>query len=114
MPGKKSAKVRVAPHEVEDTILRQEPILLTLEERTALRGMLTSAVFKKALHNARLVQPTAFLPQGVTDSALGSISANNQLHRMQGWAMFERALGRQVENPKPPAPAAPDDYKRER
>lgn len=115
MPSRpKSARVRVAPHEIEDTIVRQEPLLLTLEERTALRAMFGSAAFKKALHNARLVAPTVFLAQGVLDSALGSVAANNQLHRMQGWSMFERALGRQVEDPKPPKPAAPEDYKRER
>lgn len=114
MPRKKSVAAGVASREIEDTIVRQEPVLLTLEERTTLRAMFGSAAFKKALHNARLVAPTVFLAQGVLDSALGSVAANNQLHRMQGWAMFERALGRQVEDPKPPKPPVPDDYKRDR
>ena len=114
MPRKKSANAGVAPREIEDTIIRQEPVVLTLEDRTALRAMFASAPFKKALHNARLVRPTEFLSPAITDAALGSVATNNQLHRMQGWAMFERALGKQVENPKPTPAPAPDDYKRER
>lgn len=114
MPLRKSANAGVASREIEDTIVREEPLVFSLEERTALRAMFTSAPFKKALHNARLVQPTVFLSQGVLDGALGSVAANNQLHRMQGWKMFENALGRQVEHPKPVAPPALDDYKRER
>lgn len=114
MSKQKSVKVGVAPRETEDTIMREEPIPLTLEDRTALRAMFASMPFKKALHNARLVRPTEFLSPAITDTALGSVATNNQFHRMQGWAMFERALGKQVENPKPVPAPAPDDYKRER
>jgi hypothetical protein len=112
MPRKKGAAAGVAPREVEDTIIREEPLVLTFEDRTALRAMFASAPFRKALHNARLSRPPVTAPG--LDTALGGIVANNRLHQMQGWAMFESALGRQVEDPKPPAAKAPDDYKRER
>jgi hypothetical protein len=112
MPRQKGAKAGVAPREVEDTIIREEPLVLTLEDRTALRTFFASAAFRKALHNARLSRPPVTAPG--LDSALGGIVANNRLHQMQGWQMFEAALGRQVEDPKAPAPKAPDDYGRER
>jgi hypothetical protein len=112
MPRKPSVKVGVAPREVEDTIIREEPQVLTLEDRTALKAFFASASFKKALHNARLKQPAVFT--GGLDSQLGSVIANNRLHEIRGWKMFEAALGSQVEDPKLPAPKAPDDYLRER
>lgn len=114
MPRKNSARVRVAPHEVEATIIREEPLVLTLEERTALRTMLASVPFKKALYNLRLRRPIENVPVTITDGPNGAIAVNNQYHRMQGWRMCEEALGRQVENPKPAPKPAPDDYKRER
>ncbi len=112
MPRKKGVAAGVAPREVEDTIIREEPLVLTLEDRTALRTMFASVAFKKALHNARLSRPPLTAPG--LDSALGGIVANNRLHQMQGWAMFETALGRQVEDPKLPLAKAQDDYMRER
>jgi hypothetical protein len=112
MPRKSSLKAGVAPREVEDTIIREEPVVLTLEDRTALRAMFASAPFRKALHNARLSRPPLTAPG--LDSALGGIVANNRLHQMQGWAMFEAALGRMIEDAKPPLAKAPDDYMRER
>ncbi len=112
MPRKKSAKAGVAPRVIDDTIIREEPLVLTLEDRTALRTMFASVAFKKALHNARLSRPPVTAPG--LDTALGGIVANNRLHQMQGWAMFESALGRQVEDPRAPAPKAHDDYMRER
>jgi hypothetical protein len=112
MPRQKSAKAGVAPREIQDTIIREEPLVLTLEDRTALRGFFASAPFKKALHNARLKQPSIF--SGTLDSPLGSIIANNRLHELRGWKLFEGALGSQVDDPIPPKPKAPDDYLRER
>jgi hypothetical protein len=116
MPRPKSASVRVAPHEVEDTIIREEPVLLTLEDRTALRAMFASAPFKKALHNARLSRPSEFgTGMGVAlNSALGAVVGNNRLHEIRGWKMFEVALSKQIEDPKVPPAPVPDDYKRER
>ncbi len=116
MPRPKSAKAGVAPREIEDTIIREEPVPLSFEERTALRAMFASAPFKKALHNARLSRPPEF-GQGMNaalNSALGAVIGNNRLHEIRGWKMFEAALGKQIEDPKPVTPAALDDYKRER
>jgi hypothetical protein len=111
MPRKKSLIAEVAPPP-EATVLPEVPYLLSLSERTALRAMLTSPVFKKALHNARLRKPP-LAPSGL-DSALGGIIANNRLHQLQGWAMFEASLGKEVEDPKLAPPKATDDYMRER
>lgn len=96
----------------EATLLPDTPLVLSLEERTALRVMLTSPVFKKALHNARLRRPPLMAPG--LNTALGGIIANNLLHQHQGWAMFEAAIGKEVEDPKLAPPKAPDDYLRER
>lgn len=112
MPKQKSAKAGVASREIEDTITREDPMVLTLEDRVALRALFSSQPFKKALHNARLKQPSAFVP--LLDSALGAVIANNRFHEMRGWKMFEAALGSQIEDPRLTPLAAPDDYKRER
>lgn len=113
MPNKKALNPHVA-QEAEDTILRESEQILSLDERTALRAMFTSAAFKKALHNARLSKPSEFAGPAALNSALGSIIANNRLHQMQGWRMFEIALGKQVEDPKPTPTRVEDDYLRER
>jgi hypothetical protein len=112
MPRSKSAKAGFASREIEDTIIRQEPVALTFEDRTAIKAFFASAPFKKVLHNARLKQPPVFTPG--LDTPLGSVIANNRLHEIRGWKMFEAALGSQVEDPKLPTPQAPDDYQRER
>lgn len=114
MPRKKSASAGVAPREIEvqDSIIREGPVALTLEDRTAVRAFLVGSAFRKVLHNARLKMPSAFTVG--LDTALGSVIANNRLHEIRGWKMFEAAIGSQVEDPKAPAPKAPDDYQRER
>ena len=112
MPKQKSARAGVASREIEDTITREEPVALTLEDRTALRAFFASAPFKKALHNARLKQPSVFTAG--LDTMLGATISNNRLHEIRGWKLFEAALGTQVEDPKLKPVAAPDDYLRDR
>lgn len=112
MAGLKRLNAGVAPREVEDTIIREDPVVLTLEERTALRAMFSTPAFKKALHNARLGKPSEFVGDVLLNGPLGAHIGNNRLHEMRGWKMFEAALGRQVEDPKPRPTPVPDDYKR--
>jgi hypothetical protein len=110
MPKKKALKASPLVQEAEETLLREDPIPLSLEERTALRTALTSGYFRKALHNARLAMPSPMLNQALLNSALGSVAANNRLHEIRGWKMFEAAIGKQVEHPLPPAPKAQENY----
>lgn len=108
MPKSKALKASPLVQEAEDTVLLQSEMPLTLEERVALRAALTSTYFKKALHNARLFSPSV-TPPGL-DTVLGSVIANNRLHEMRGWKMFEAAIGRQVADPKPKPVVAKEDY----
>lgn len=109
MPRKSALKASPLVQEAEEaTLLRENEIPLTLEDRTALKAFFASAAFRKALHNARLTRPSEFSPQ--LNTALGSVVANNRLHQMQGWKMFEAALGRQVEDPKLKPTKAEDVY----
>jgi hypothetical protein len=107
MPRKKSLNPPLAK-EAEDTILREPPIPLTLEDRIALRAAFTSSWFKKALHNARLCKPGANVRE--LNTALGSVIANNRLHEIRGWEMFEAALALQVADPALPKVKIVDDY----
>lgn len=76
-------------------------IALSLEERTELKQLFASEVFRKAFHNARLMKPSV-TPPGLS-TALGGQIALVQLCRIQGWKMFEAALAVQVTDklPKP-------------
>ncbi len=72
---------------------------LNLEERKALRSILLSDVFKKALQNAFAKKPSVHV-QGTGVFKLdpnSSVLANNRLHQIQGWEMFEAALFMQAE-----------------
>lgn len=71
---------------------------LSIEERTKLKEIFESPVFRKAFSNARLRKPTAF-PPGIS-SALGGAVAQVQLSRIQGWELFEAALFLQTQDPK--------------
>lgn len=71
---------------------------LTLPERIRLREIINDPVFNKVIRNAHCKKPTTG-PEGVgihvkTDSLL---IANNRLHQLQGWEMFEAALFSQAE-----------------
>jgi hypothetical protein len=73
-------------------------IPLTLEERTELKSLLGSAVYRKAFTNARLFRPSVFI-DGL-NTALGPQIALGRLRQLQGWEMFEAALVLQTQDPK--------------
>lgn len=108
MPKQKALKASPLVQEAEATVVLQVEIPLTLEERTALRAALTSAYFKKALHNARLSAPSVFT--GGLNGPLGATIANNRLHEIRGWQAFEAAIGRQVADPKLKPKVAEENY----
>jgi hypothetical protein len=71
-------------------------------ERVALRGLLESPVFRKALARAQAMRPSIF--SGVSDAARSAAdraqTANDRLHELRGWEMLETALFYQAEAPK--------------
>jgi hypothetical protein len=72
---------------------------LTLEERQKLRQIIVDPVFTKALRNAHAKKPSTG-PSGTGVSGTTEHSmliANNRLHQLQGWEMFEAALFAQAE-----------------
>lgn len=107
MPRKKRLIAEMAPPP-EVSILREPPLILTLEDRIALRAQFASSAFKKALHNARLQKPGAFTPG--LNGPLGATIANNKLHEIRGWEMFEAALAVQIADPALPKAKIVDDY----
>jgi hypothetical protein len=76
---------------------------LSLDERKALRAILASDVFKKALQNAHAKKPGVHVEgTGVFKvTELSPMLANNRLHQLQGWEMFEAALFMQAEETMP-------------
>ncbi len=97
MPRKPALKASPLVQEAEETLLRELPVPLSLEERQAFRVALKSPAFQKALRNIRIQKPSAFTPD--LNTALGSTISNNRLHEIRGWEMFEAALGKQGLDP---------------
>lgn len=73
---------------------------LTIEERTELKGIFRNPVFVKALGNASLCKPPAFVA-GLSTQLGGQISLV-ALARIQGWEMFSTALLVQTRDKIPP------------
>lgn len=96
MPKKKALNPEVA-HRAEAGLLPEAKTLLTLDERNALKATFTSAGFKKLLQNVRLKKPSAFTPH--LNEALGAQVANNRLHEIRGWELFEAALWVEIQDP---------------
>jgi hypothetical protein len=96
MPRKTALIPPVAPV-AEEKLLRDAPVNLTLDERTAFRAALASPGFQKALKNIRHGKPSVFT--GELNSPQGAVIANNRLHEIRGWEMFEAALGAQAIDP---------------
>lgn len=78
------------------------PVPLSHEERVKLRELFADPVYRKAFSNARLMRPSAFAHSEGLNGALGGQIANNRLHQIQGWEMFEAALAKQALDPLPP------------
>jgi len=107
MPRKRPLKVGVVL-QPEDTLLREPPVPLTLEERRVFREAINSTAFKKALRNIRLAKPSAFTKD--LNGPLGGTIANNRLHQIQGWEAFETALGMQALDKAPQTARPKESY----
>jgi hypothetical protein len=108
MAKAKGLNVELAPHLTNETVNIPKYRELSLEEREALRDFFNSPLWEKVLNNARCEQPTNF-PEGL-NTALGLQIGNNQLHKKQGWQMFEVALVKQVMPPVQKKKAIPETY----
>ncbi len=107
MPRKRSLIAPVAPAP-EENLLRDPVTPLSLDERTALRLALKSPGFQKALRNIRHQKPSPFTAE--LNTTLGSTIANNRLHEIRGWEMFEVALGKQALDPVIAKPSLKESF----
>lgn len=82
--------------------------ILSLEERTELKGIFANPVFTKAFSNAKLRKPAAFV--GGIATTQGAQIALIQLSRIQGWEMFEAAMFMQTQDKLPPKAALEENY----
>ena len=90
---------------------RPKTLLLTLEERTELREMLHSPIFKKSWNNVLLSRPSVVPPaQPGADAALLSALSANRLNQLYGWEQFAAALLSQIEDPMPKPAPVKDNY----
>jgi hypothetical protein len=94
MANKNRLKVGLAVHDTEEDFIPSSYYEFTPEERGELRNIFTSAIWKKAYSNAKLMSPHLF-PQGM-DTALGVQIGNNRLHQLQGWELLRMALIKQT------------------
>lgn len=75
---------------------------LDLKEREQLRKIISDPVFQKVIRNAHAKKPDVNPPNSGTYASEFSLQiANNRLHQLQGWEMFEAALFRQAEEAVP-------------
>lgn len=108
MPPRKPA-LKASPLVQEAEVLLREPTVpLNLEEREAFRAAIKSPAFQKALRNIRNLRPSVFTHE--LNSALGATVANNRLHEIRGWELFEAALWKQSLDPVITAPRANEKY----
>ncbi len=111
MPRSKPA-LKASPLVQEAEVQLREPsIPLSLEEREAFRAAIKSPAFQKALRNIRNQRPSVFTHE--LNSALGASIANNRLHEIRGWELFEGALWKQSQDPVIAAPQARENYQDE-
>src|SRR6185503_19631118 len=107
----KSQGERVATAECDETLVMDTLAPLAFEDRVELRKIFALPVFRRALKNCRHDKPSTKISRTTLDSALGAIAANNRLHQMRGWEMFEEALFAQTLDPAPKRAVAEDNYK---
>jgi hypothetical protein len=81
-----------------------------MEERVELRELFNKPAYRKAFTNARLKKPSAFAGSEPLNGEHGGIVANNRLHQIQGWEMFEAALALQALDPAPPKKPLEESY----
>lgn len=70
------------------------PAPLSDDEREKLRAILNNDVFRLALARVQNMKPSAFT------AAPGVQGANDRLHEIKGWELYEHALFLQAETPK--------------
>lgn len=99
MPKKSRLNVELADHQQREHFLPPVYLEYTPEERGELRKFFESPLWKKTLSNVRTARPPLFV--GGTETPLGNQIANNRLHQLQGWQLFEVALARSI-LPEPP------------
>lgn len=72
---------------------------LSLDERKRLKEIIADPVFERAIELAHNRKPSVYAPY--TGSIAGcepnALAANNRLHQIQGWEMFEAAFYGQLE-----------------
>lgn len=107
MPRKRPLNPPVAPV-AEEVSLREAVVPLSLEEREAFRAAIKSPAFQKALRNIRNQRPSVFTHE--LNTALGTTIANNRLHELRGWELYETALWKQSLDPVINAPQAREKY----
>lgn len=105
---KKQLKLKVDVARPPEEILRDPVIPLTLEQRVELRAVFKSDAFKRIWSNAKSLAPGPMT--GDLNTALGGIIANNRLHEMRGWQMFEAALIKQLGDPVLRAPRPQETF----
>lgn len=70
------------------------PAPLSEEQRKRLRAILNDDVFRLALSRVQNMKPSAFT------ATPGVQGANDRLHEIKGWELYEHALFLQAETPK--------------
>jgi hypothetical protein len=84
-------------------------IPLSPEERQWFKATLNHATFQRVLDNVYARRPSLAAPETgcVQPNAL---AANNRLHQLQGWELFEAALIIEAEEPKVKKPQVTETY----
>jgi hypothetical protein len=100
----------LAPALNEDSVLLEPQSLLSLEERNALKLIFATPAFVKAWRNAKVSAPSPMIPVSTLNAKRGEKAANNRLHEMRGWKLFEAALLRQTLDPVLRPQRAPEEY----
>src|SRR5882757_3398023 len=93
MPKKSGLNVELASH-ANEPFLPSTYVEYTPQERGELRAFFEGDLWKKTLANMRMMRPPIFV-LGL-DGPLGNQIASNQLHRRQGWDLFEIALAKTI------------------
>lgn len=91
-------------------------IALELSHRARLIELLNDPVMQAALANVLLQKPGVFFGGSATeahkagDVGMATLLANNRLHQIQGWELFEAALFAQANDPRPPRAPVNETY----
>lgn len=87
---------------------RPKLVPIPYEERVHLLSLFNDPVFVKAWRNAQLSRPALFTAS--KDEAYFPQACAHRLHQLQGWEMFQVALLRQTDDPKPAQPKLTENF----